>query len=173
MIAEKSVAFFANRVSGNIISAPDNLVSIFEEIDELLDNIFLDNDARLILMQNKADLQRVPNALELINETAGTTIFDFNNYNITVQNKNSLTLYEKQAILACFTANVTFNSLVAEVEFHAEAVDDWKSVFDRWYDAAIRADMAIGEEYESGFYDEYYDLNSTIVKAQAAVHGEY
>ena len=33
--------------------------------------------------------------------------------------------------------------------------------------------MSIGEDYESGFYDEYYDLNSDIVKAQAEYHGEY
>ena len=66
-----------------------------------------------------------------------------------------------------------FNSFAAEVEFHAEAVDDWKSIFDRWYDAAIRADMSIGEEYESGFYDDYYDLNSNIVKGQVNAHGEY
>lgn len=176
LIAEKSVSFFANRTSSNVIDAPDNLVAIFDEIaeiDELLDNIFLDNDTRLILMRNKADLQRIPNALEAINAAAGTTIFDFDNYTITVQNKNNLTLYEKQAILACFTADVTFNSFAAEVEFHAEAVDNWKSIFDRWYEAAIRADMAVGEEYESGFYDDYYDLNSDIVKGQVNAHGEY
>lgn len=75
--------------------------------------------------------------------------------------------------MACFTADVTFNSFAAEVEFHAEAVDNWKSIFDRWYEAAIRADMAVGEEYESGFYDDYYDLNSDIVKGQVNAHGEY
>ena len=33
--------------------------------------------------------------------------------------------------------------------------------------------MAIGEDNESGFFDEYYDLNSDIVQAQAAVHGNH
>ena len=55
--------------------------------------------------------------------------------------------------------------------------NDWKSdipwLGNKWYESAIRADMAIGEEYESGFYDEYYDLNSDLVKAQANAHGEY
>jgi len=32
--------------------------------------------------------------------------------------------------------------------------------------------MAIGEEYESGLYDEYYDPNSNLVKEQVNVHGE-
>ncbi len=41
------------------------------------------------------------------------------------------------------------------------------------YDVAIRADMAVREEYKSGFYDDYYDLNSDIVKGQANAHGEY
>lgn len=176
LIAEKSVLFFANRSSGNKISASDNLVAIFDEIaaiDEELDDILLDNDTRATLIQRRADLQRIPDALEDINSTAGTTIFDFSDYTINVQNKNNLTINERQAILACFTGNVTFNSFVAEVEFHAEAVDDWKSIFDRWYDAAIRADMSVGEEYESGFYDDYYDLNSSIVVAQKNAHGEY
>lgn len=176
LIAEKSVIFFANRVSGNTIVASDNLISIFAEIaeiDELLGNIYLDSEARLVLIRQKADLQRIPNALKAINDASGRIIFDFDDYTINVQNKNSLTLYERQAILACFTGDVTFNSFAAEVEFHAEAVDDWKKIFDRWYDAAIRADMAVGEEYESGFYDEYYDLESSIVRAQAAAHGEY
>ena len=55
----------------------------------------------------------------------------------------------------------------------AVPADDWKSIFNRWYNAAIRADMPVGEEDESGFYDEYYDLNSSIVKKQADIHGEY
>lgn len=58
------------------------------------------------------------------------------------------------------------------MEFYAGAVDDCKSVFDRWYEAAIRADMSVGEEYESSFYDDYYDLNSSFVKGQANAHGE-
>lgn len=69
--------------------------------------------------------------------------------------------------MACFTANVTFNSFAAEVEFHADAVDSWQTNMpwkgDDWYDAALRADMAIGEEAESGFYDNYYDLNGELV----------
>ena len=180
LIADKYVYFLVNRVSENTISAPDNLVSIFEEIeviDESLDNVFLDNNARLYLVNKKAALQRIPNALVGINDVAGTQIFNINDYTITVQNKNTITLYERQAILACFTADVTFNSFAAEVEFHADAVNSWQSSIpwlgDMWYEAAIRADMAVGEDEESGFYDVYYDLNSSIVRAQANAHGEY
>ena len=90
---------------------------------------------------------------------------------------SNLSLYEKQAILTCFTGNVTFNSFAAEVQFHAEALYDWKAdipfIGNEWYSRALRADMAIGEEYESGQYDEYYDLESDIVQDQIAIHGEY
>ena len=54
----------------------------------------------------------------------------------------------------------------AEVKFHADALVDWKKFLSKWYSAAIRADMAIGEEYESGLYDEYYAPNSNLVKEQ-------
>ena len=71
-----------------------------------------------------------------------------------------------------FTANVTFNSFAAEVWFHADALTDWLSILDSYYSKALRADMAIGEDNESGIFDRYYDLNSDMVKAQIAIHGE-
>ncbi len=33
--------------------------------------------------------------------------------------------------------------------------------------------MAVNEEYESGYYDGYYNLSSDIVKAQEKEHGKY
>ena len=33
--------------------------------------------------------------------------------------------------------------------------------------------MAIGEEYESGLYDKYYNLESDIVREQRENHGNY
>ncbi len=33
--------------------------------------------------------------------------------------------------------------------------------------------MGIGEEKESGFLDDYYDLNSKIVKEQIQYHGQF
>ncbi len=32
--------------------------------------------------------------------------------------------------------------------------------------------MAVGEEYLSGMYDRYYNLNDISVKIQAEIHGE-
>lgn len=180
LIAEKYVSFIVNLTSSNTILTPTNFTAIYDElatIDELLDNIFLDTDTRLVLMQRQADLLRIPNALQNINNKAGRTVYNAANHTINIQNRNSLTIYEKQAILACFTADVTFNSFAAEVEFHADAVNSWQNnipIFGNlWYEAAVRADMAVGEEDESGYYDEYYDLNGSLVKAQIDAHGEY
>lgn len=94
---------------------------------------------------------------------------------LAVSNADNLTICEKQAILVCFTANETFNSFAAEVQFHADAIYDWKSAIDKWYGAALRADMTVGEDTDSGeeLYDEYYDLTSDLVQAQIAEHGEY
>lgn len=47
------------------------------------------------------------------------------------------------------------------------------SISDDIYERALRVDMAMGEEADSGFTDQYYDLNSSIVRAQIDIHGEY
>ena len=39
------------------------------------------------------------------------------------------------------------------------------------YKSAIRADMGLGEEIESGLTDSYYDLDSSLVTAQIEIHG--
>ena len=41
------------------------------------------------------------------------------------------------------------------------------------YSRALRADMGVGEEAESGFADWYYNLNSNVVQDQISAHGEY
>lgn len=180
LIAEKYISFIANGFSVNVIDAPEGMSSI------------LNNN------------ERIENALTDINEAAEIHIFDFDECTITVQDKNNLTIYEKQAILSCYTANVTFNSFAAEVEFHADMVgclnfagtDDTltdisilipisageiftflltltPSEVRDMYEAAVRADMGISEEDESGYFDYYYKLNSDIVQNQAQIHGEY
>lgn len=73
--------------------------------------------------------------------------------------------YEKIAILSSFTADISFNMFAAEVKTHSDYLVNWISGFkdwiiiggiveDKWYSRAIRADMAIGEEYESGYFDD-------------------
>lgn len=177
LIAEQFIQIIVNKKCVNgIINAPVNYIAIFEEIeeiDELLDNIWLPSETRLALINKKNDLLRIPNALDDNNTVAGCFVYNTTTNTINISNPNNLTMYEKYAILATHTGNVTFNSFAAEVEFHADALYDWKANHPCYYEKALRADMAVGEEDESGIFDEYYKLNSDIVRAQAAIHGEY
>lgn len=176
LIAEKYISKLMNACSTNTLRGPNKMVEIMDDIDYLNDliynNIWSDNSALVALIQQKTDLERVPNALEAINQAAGRTIYNFSNNSISVQDRSALTLYEKQAILACFTADISFNMFAAEVEYHADFAISWPLHSGQTYERAIRADMAIGEEYESGVADQYYDPNSTLVQAQTNVHGE-
>ncbi|MGT2930030.1 hypothetical protein ACVR1G_07365 [Streptococcus dentasini] len=65
-------------------------------------------------------------------------------------------------------------SYASEIEFHADAVDNWKKYISgfNWQERALRADMGLGEEDESGIYDRYYILEDDSVKKQKEAHGE-
>ena len=180
LIAEQYVNFIAKQHSNGVIPLPSKYLSVLEEIaliDSQITNPLMDSATILTLLERKNTLSRIPNWLEQNNLNAGYNIYDPSNSNIIINNQISLNMHEKLAILATHTANVSFNSFAAEVEFHADAVNDWKSdvpiAGNIWYEAAIRADMAIGEDAESGNYDKYYDLEGELVKAQAQIHGEY
>ena len=129
-----------------------------------------------LFSSNFNDSTRVRNALTTINSSAGYTITDLTAKTITVADTYNMTLQEKQAILCAFCTNATFNSFAAEVEFHADGIYDWRAdipiVGDTWYLRACRADMAIGEVGEEDPFTDYYDLDSDIVVAQRAIHGD-
>ncbi|MEX2803505.1 T7SS effector LXG polymorphic toxin [Streptococcus sp. H31] len=164
--------------SNTINSQPlDNILSKIDKIDEDLKNASTDSRIQQLLTE-KEKLRRIPKYLEELNEKAGYDIYNPETGDVTVKDPNNLTHYERQAILAVSTGNVNYNSFAAEVEFHADAVDDWKSKFrylpklGAWRESAIRADMGLGEENESGFYDRYYNLGDSSVRRQKEAHGE-
>ena len=201
LIAEKYVAFIASQFGNGIIATPNRFNELYDEIadiDAWLDSVAIQSDAVASkeLRSRREKYRRVIVALEGINAKSGKTIYDESTRTLIIDDIQNLSLYEKQAILSCFTGNVTFNSFAAEVLFHACATTATISVDmvfipmlnihitdfpiadlpikgDDWYVAAIRADMGIGEENESGYFDDYYDLSSNIVQAQIEEHGEY
>jgi hypothetical protein len=131
------------------------------------------------------ELERIPDALISINDNVGYDLYDTENYFLHFVDSDNLFYYEKIAILSMFTADVSYNMFAAEVQFHADALYMWESdipvVGNAWYQAALRADMALDEEeeyelfetYVGTFIESYYDPESALVINQANAHGEY
>lgn len=176
LIAEEYINFIVeNSCVDGVIQAPNSYLTVLNNIefyDSVIMNPFSSNDEIFSAAMMKNDALRVPTAISQYNINAGYTIYDTSTNTIHIADVNNLTEYEKYIILATHTNNVTFNSFAAEVEFHADAVNYPEAIIPSYYLRALRADMAVGEEYESGFYDDYYDLDSDIVRAQAEAHGE-
>jgi hypothetical protein len=110
--------------------------------------------------------------IESLNREAGRTVCDHKK--IYIQNAENLTVYERAAILATHTGNVSVYSFAAEVEYHARFLTPWarikipffgKSI----YDSAVRADMTIGDA-DRRRYAPYYRKNSGIVKKHYKLH---
>lgn len=147
LIAEEYVKYIGSLAHSGYINTPNNYKT-------------LDSD------------HRVKQEAERRNQLAQYDLIT--NEKIYISSELSLTTHEKYAILLTHTANVNFNSFAAEVVFHARALTDMFSGLDWYYNAAIRADMAIGEEeeYVLGLGDDYYDLESSLVREQVRYHGE-
>lgn len=177
LIAERYISFIASTVKSGVIEIPDKCKKVIANYQELQSIIsspsfgMMDPSTQAALIKQKEKAGRVPEALIANNNKAGYDIFK--NEKIYIKNTNDLTMYEKYAILMSHTSTVTFNSFAAEVKFHAVALKDFFSFSGWYYEKAIRADIAIGEEYESGVFDAYYNLNSDLVKEQIKYHGEY
>lgn len=99
---------------------------------------------------------------------------------VRVADASRLSGYEKQALQAFYTMNVTLCSFASEVAVHAAGCDNWLILKYYGYNRCKIADMAVGTynatagmvarwENEFGFYN----LDSMTVKAQEARHPEY
>ena len=168
LVAQQYINHIASFVENGYIDAPNSYIDLLEYIDDLYRKPVSSGSA-LSKYQYIAKLKRVPNALLENNQKAGYNIYNPDNHRIYINDPQNLTPYEKYAILMMHTSNVTFNSFAAEVLYHAEML---KYEIDLNYERAIRADMAMGEEVESGITDKYYDLSSDIVQDQIQYHGE-
>ncbi len=179
-IAELYIQHIADSANGTQINLPNIYLDMLEDIavyERLIEQLEgrTDSGSQISVMQARAqieELSRVPNFIESINQSAGYTVCD--DKKITIQSPCCLSSPEKYAILATHTGNVSLNSFAAEVKYHAYALETW---YGNWnllnaYERAIRADMAIGEETQSGIIDQYYDLNSAIVQEQILYHGK-
>ena len=176
LIAEKFINVIAQTTKDGCISLSDIYEENLEEIKEIEQELkeiqpYLVQYADLVLKKNQ--LIRIPNALKRINERAGYSIYDEETGCIWIENKSQLSEDEKYAILVAFAGTETFNSFAAEVEFHADAINGLLGDIEKWYSHAVRADMSLDNDYDYSFFERYYDLESSLVQAQAKEHGGY
>lgn len=120
------------------------------------------------------ELKRLPAFIESNNAAAGHTVCDHRR--IYLREPGNLTDCEKYAILATHTANVSFCSFAAEVQYHARfllpAARISIPLVGSVYESAIRADMTIGDnEFEGPA--PFHNMESACVRSQQLAHPEY
>lgn len=118
---------------------------------------------------------RLPAFIEKNNARAGYTVCDHRV--IFVRDPAQLNPFEKLAILATYTADVSFPSFAAEVQYHAcfltaPARIPIPFLGHSIYDSAIRADMTI-DDCELEGPAPFHNLESRWVRRQAQCHPEY
>ena len=114
---------------------------------------------------------RVPDFLDQNNCEAKKIVCDHEK--IYIQNVKQLSRYEKLAILATHTGNVSYHSFAAEIRYHAMFLNKLMKIRLPMavspYASAARADMSIGDKEFQG-PTPYYDLSGTMVLAQMKYH---
>lgn len=118
---------------------------------------------------------RLPAFIEKNNVAAGYTVCDHES--IFIRDAGHLNRFEKLAILAAYTADVSFPSFAAEVQYHAcfltaPARIPIPFLGHSVYDSAIRADMTI-DDCELEGPAPFHNLNSRWVRRQEQCHPEY
>ena len=120
-----------------------------------------------------AKYARVPDFLEENNREANRIVCDHEN--IYIQNVKQLSRYEKLAILATHTGNVSYHSFAAEIRYHAMFLNRLMKIrlpmAGSPYASAVRADMSIGDKEFQG-PTPYYNLYGKHVREQVKYHSD-
>ncbi|WP_024859109.1 leucine-rich repeat domain-containing protein [Ruminococcus albus] len=176
LIAEAYVDKIANSYSISSIPFPQKLNEIYTNIAiinaEIIVAMINSRKDVPILLAKKAELNKVPNALTDCNKNFGSIIADENTGTIQITSSSNLDYNEKRAILSAYTADTSFNMFAAEVQFHAEYLDDGL-ISDLVYSHVIHADMTIDQSTTDYLTDTYHNPNDSRVVAQANAHVKY
>ena len=116
---------------------------------------------------------RVPDFLDQNNCEAKKIVCDHEK--IYIQNVKQLSRYEKLAILATHTGNVSYHSFAAEIRYHAMFLNKLMKIrlpmAGSPYASAVRADMSIGDKEFQG-PTPYYNLYGKHVREQVKYHSD-
>ena len=122
---------------------------------------------------NSKKYTRVPDFVEQNNRDSNMVVCDHEK--IYIQDAKNLTQYEKLAVLATHTGNVSVHSFAAEVRYHAMFLTKLAKIrlplAGSPYASAVRADMSIGDKEFQG-PTPYYDLTGRIVCEQMKYHAD-
>ena len=120
-----------------------------------------------------AKYARVPDFLEQNNQEPNNVVCDHEK--IYIQNVKQLSRYEKLAILATHTGNVSYHSFAAEIRYHAMFLNRLMKIrlpmAGSPYASAVRADMSIGDKEFQG-PTPYYNLYGKHVREQVKYHSD-
>ena len=120
-----------------------------------------------------AKYARVPDFLEQNNQEPNNVVCDHEK--IYIQNVKQLSRYEKLAILATHTGNVSYHSFAAEIRYHAMFLTKLMKIrmplAGSPYASAVRADMSIGDKEFQG-PTPYYNLYGKHVREQVKHHSD-
>ena len=137
-------------------------------------------NGRIYIIDDMASLinsnSRLSDAITKLNDYANYTLYNTSENYIYIKDTSNLTILEMKAILTTHTANISLYSFAAEITYHAQSADYWKPLLPLSHDiywCAIRSDMWVGEDNESGFTDWfYYSEHSPYILFQDKFHNE-
>lgn len=160
LIAELYVAHIAGFAQNGYIAVPKDYASLYREA---------------AASKTARKRGRLPRFIDANNEAAGGTVCDHEK--IYIRDPKTLSVFEKRAILATHTADVSFHAFAAEVQYHARFLVWYAKIPIPFlgrsvYDSAIRADMTIAETELEG-PAPFHDPNSRWVRRQRKYHREY
>ena len=153
LIAEAYVNYIASFFSTGSLSVPQVYKEIFRK--------------RTV----SARYARIPDFLERNNRNANAVVCDHER--IYIQDIKHLTPYEKLAVLATHTGNVSVHSFAAEIRYHAMFLTNLAKIrlplAGSPYASAIRADMSIADKELQG-PAPYYNISGRLVCEQMKYH---
>ena len=124
--------------------------------------------------ETAARYARIPDFLDQNNRNADSVVCDHEK--IFIRDRMHLTQYEKLAVLATHTGNVSVHSFAAEIRYHAMFLTNLAKIRLPFagspYASAVRADMSIGDKEFQG-PTPYYNHNGKMVKEQMKYHTIY
>lgn len=118
---------------------------------------------------------RLPRFLDANNDAAGYSVCD--HARIYLRDPGQLSPFEKAALLATHTADVSFHSFAAEVQYHARFLEGYARIPFPFlgrsvYDSAIRADLSIDESAPEELAPFHWE-KSLCVRRQKKLHGHW